>query len=124
MPLAYLLIKMLKGARKGAKRLVLERFLHALKQRGVHPEFTLTDKDWSEIGAFRTVWPVAKHQLCFWHGLRALKQRLVKSRLTPARYDVDAARREFPYIKRSFVPLAQQTGSENVSAITLSCLSN
>ena len=75
-PLAFLLIRTSKEARSGAKQAVLEQFLGQLKARGVQPEFTLTDKDWSEINAMRATWPEAKHQLCFWHALRALKQRL------------------------------------------------
>ena len=36
-----------------------------------------SDKDCSEINAFSTVFPDAKHQLCYWHVLRAIKQHLV-----------------------------------------------
>jgi hypothetical protein len=32
---------------------------------------TLTDKDWAEINACLAEYPDAKHQLCFWHVLRA-----------------------------------------------------
>ena len=47
--------------RAGSKQAVLESFLGALKKRGIHPEFVLTDKDWSEINAMAAVWPHAKH---------------------------------------------------------------
>ncbi|KAI9067852.1 hypothetical protein FKP32DRAFT_1600894 [Trametes sanguinea] len=60
-----------------------------------------------------TTWPDAKHQLCFWHGVRAVKQRLCKSKDTPAPYDSRAANREFPFIDPEFVPAAQcQTSAE------------
>ena len=96
-----------KDAQPGAKRRTLKNFLYELKKKGVNPKFTLSDKDLSEIGAMREVWPEAKHQLCFWHALRALKQRLAK-KTKPVYYDVDAAMAEFRYIKRSFVPVHQE----------------
>ncbi|KAI9064572.1 hypothetical protein FKP32DRAFT_1569691 [Trametes sanguinea] len=107
-PLAFMFIRTLDGAAAGAKQSMLERFLGALKDLGVKPEFTLSDKDWSEINAMRSVWPEAKHQLCFWHAVRALKQRLCKNKDTPAPYDAIAAKREFTFIEESFVPAAQQ----------------
>lgn len=97
-----------KEARPGAKQAVLERFLGTLKDLGVDPEFTLSDKDWSEINAMGAVWPDAKHQLCFWHGLRALKQRLSKNKDTPASYDATAAHEQFSFIDVTFVPVSQQ----------------
>ena len=115
LPLAYLFIRTERGTLPHTKRVILERFLQALKDRQVSPEFTLTDKDWSEIEAFRTIWPTAKHQLCFWHALRALKQRMAKLKDTPTPYDVNAAHQEFPFIKLTFVPASQQTAGNKVS---------
>lgn len=112
MPLAYLMIQTSKEASSGAKEQIQTCFLNELKKRGVEPEYTLTDKDWSEINAMRAVWPNAKHQLCLWHSLRALKKRLAKNKDPPAFYDVDSARQEFPYMKSTFVPRAQQTNPE------------
>ena len=106
--MAFLLIRTSKEARSGAKQAVLERFLGQLRSRGVQPEFTLTDKDWSEINAMRATWPEAKHQLCFWHALRALKQRLAKKKETPAIYDAETARKEFSFIDTAFIPLGQR----------------
>ncbi|RPD61298.1 hypothetical protein L227DRAFT_466509, partial [Lentinus tigrinus ALCF2SS1-6] len=107
-PLAFLLIHTTKEAASGAKQTLLERFLRKLRALGVHPEFTLTDKDWSEINAMRAVWPNAKHQLCFWHALRALKQRLAKNKEHPAVYDSEAAHEKFSFIDLNFVPAGQQ----------------
>ncbi|TCD62121.1 hypothetical protein EIP91_007458 [Steccherinum ochraceum] len=111
-PLAFLMIKTSKEAQAGAKEAVLTSFLEQLKALGVDPEFTLTDKDWSEINAMRTVWPNSKHILCFWHGLRALKQRLSKPKERPGPYDPEAAHREFEFIDKSFVPLGQRSEPE------------
>lgn len=115
-PLAFLLIRTSKDAQSGAKQAVLERFLGQLKLRGVEPEFTLSDKDWSEINAMRATWPEAKHQLCFWHALRALKQRLAKKKDTPAPYDSEAAHREFNIIDPAFVPLGQRCDNGDLEA--------
>ena len=97
----------------------MSSFLGELKKLGVNPEFTLTDKDWSEINAMQATWPYAKHQLCFWHGLRALKQRLAKNKEHPSYYDVNEALNEFSFIKTTFVPLEEQIDGHFVSKKTL-----
>lgn len=97
-------------ATAGAKERLLTSFLGKLKAQGVKPEYTLTDKDQSEINAMTAVWPEAKHQLCFWHVLRALKQRLAKTNERPGAYSVQAAHDEgFHFISETFLPLSQQT---------------
>lgn len=68
---------------------------------------TLTDKDWAEINAFLAKYPNAKHQLCFWHCLCALKKQLTILRWTPAFYDVIATMKEFSFIEENFVPIEQ-----------------
>ena len=113
-PLAFCYIQTSAAAESGAKEAVLTSFLGHLKRLGVNPEYTLTDKDWSEINAMRATWPHSKHQLCFWHALRALKQRLAKNKETPRYYDVNAARKEFPYIRATFVPAEQQIQVDQV----------
>ncbi len=107
-PLAYCYIQTSPKADKGAKELILKRFCNQLKRRGVNPEFTLSDKDWSEINAMRAVWPDAKHQLCFWHALRAIKKRLCNSSERPGDYDWMEANKEFAFVSSIFVPLAKQ----------------
>ncbi|KAG6806913.1 hypothetical protein H0H92_009581, partial [Tricholoma furcatifolium] len=73
-PLGYLLIQSHEGAQKGGKERFITHFLNHFKVTwDIRPIVTLTDKDIAEINAFRTVYPDAKHQLCFWHCLRAIK---------------------------------------------------
>ncbi|GJE99912.1 hypothetical protein PsYK624_161870 [Phanerochaete sordida] len=108
-PLAFLMIQSSKEAAEGAKEQLITSFLSQLKARGVNPEYTLSDKDWSEINAMNAVWPKAKHLLCFWHVLRALKKRLAKNKERPSKYDAEAAHREFYFISPTFVPIAQQS---------------
>ncbi|KZT03873.1 uncharacterized protein LAESUDRAFT_738040 [Laetiporus sulphureus 93-53] len=111
-PLAFLLMSMSAEAKEGVKEEVSKNFLKHLKGLGVDPEFMLTDKDWSEINAMHATWSRVKHQLCFWHAFRALKQRLAKNKDTPAFYDVSEARKEFPYIKADFMPYMQYVPCE------------
>lgn len=73
----------------------------------MRPIITLTDKDFSEINAFLSVFPMAKHQLCFWHALRAVKTRLSILRRRPKFYDVKEAKMEFHFIDETFIPVGQ-----------------
>jgi len=59
-----------------AKQNELIAWMKAVRTLGIVPQFMLSDKDQSEIDTLRQVWPEAKHQLCLWHILRALKRRL------------------------------------------------
>src|SRR5258708_22425596 len=68
---------------------------------------THSDKDSTEINSLANVWPGAKHQLCFWHVLRAVKKRLAGLHHQPAYYDVTCAGKEFMFIDPLFVPIAQ-----------------
>jgi hypothetical protein len=118
-PLAFCLVST-KGAKAshGAKEKIIGRWLDRLKERGVNPEFTLSDKDWSEINALKKTWPKAKHILCLWHVLRAVKQRLAKNRTQPAPYDANAAHERFDFIDPLFVPEQQLEDPTEVSITT------
>ncbi|KAG8912440.1 hypothetical protein FRC01_005099 [Tulasnella sp. 417] len=109
LPLGYLCLKAIGESAEGSKRQVLETFLEHFRDRwGLTVKVTLSDKDWTEIGACRRTWPDAKHQLCFWHCLRALKKRLAILRRQPALYNVKEAIAEFAFIDPTFLPIAQQ----------------
>jgi hypothetical protein len=97
LPLSFLFISSDKSAASGAKQRVLEGWYSALKTRGIEPEFTLSDKDDSEINALRRVWPDAKHQLCLWHALRAWKRRLAKRKEGLMPYDAESAHQQFEF---------------------------
>lgn len=114
LPLGYLMLRS-EGGEAGGKERYLTHFLTAIRDKwNITALFTLTDKDWSEINAFRAVYPDAKHQLCYWHCLRAVKTRLSILRRTPAHYNVDEANAEFSWIDRVFVP--EQQRQSQVSA--------
>ena len=118
LPLSYLFVVTTADAPAHTKETVLVNWMEALKARGITPEFTLSDKDQSEINALGKVWPAAKHQLCLWHILRALKRRLANNREPPAFYgSVDAARM-FPFIDPAFLPLGQMSANDKVCTHT------
>lgn len=108
LPLGYLLIQSNGNGAPGAKTKFVREFLaHMKKNWKLCPIITLSDKDWTEINALLEEFPDAKHQLCFWHALRAIKTRLATLRRMPAPYDVDAAQAAYHWIDRNFVPVAQ-----------------
>ena len=113
-PLGYLFIRSPKESEAGAKERYISEFLEYFRREwSIKPIFTLTDKDMSEINAFSKVFPDAKHQLCFWHCLRAIKKRLAILRRRPKYYDVKEAVKEFDWIDPEFVPSAQMKESNN-----------
>ena len=75
----------------------------------------LSDKDLSKINAFLCVFPQAKHQLCFWHCLHAVKTWLSILCQQPKHYDVLEAKKEFDWIDENFVPVAQSKNPQNAS---------
>jgi hypothetical protein len=112
--LGYILIQSAVGNETGGKQRYLEELLeHFQKKWKVRAIFTLTDKDMSEINAFLAKFPKAKHQLCFWHCLRAIKTRLSILRRRPKFYDVLEAKKEFDFVSISFVPRAQEKKPSN-----------
>lgn len=69
----------------------------------------------TEINACLAVFPLAKHQLCFWHCLRAIKTHLSILRRRPKVYNVKEAKSEFERIDESFIPIGQdKTASQTV----------
>lgn len=108
MTLGYLLLQSSPNGTAGGKEHFIRQLLRHFRQIWkVCAIITLTDKDWSEINAFMAEYPDAKHQLCFWHALRALKKRLAILRRVPAHYNGRLAYSEFGWIDPTFVPLSQ-----------------
>ncbi|KAJ7217987.1 hypothetical protein GGX14DRAFT_561334 [Mycena pura] len=116
-PLGYLLIKTRKDSEPGGKQTYLEHVLEYLQATWkTHSIATLSDKDWSEINACLAKFKHlnSRHQLCFWHGLRAVKKRLAVVKRQPAPYDWLEACREFDFIDTKFVPIGQATEAQSV----------
>ena len=73
-PMGYILIQTSDEKEAGGKEHYLIKLLSYFKSTWkIKAIITLTDKDISEINAFLKVYPEAKHQLCFWHCLHAVK---------------------------------------------------
>ena len=87
LPLSYLFVVTTAEVPPHTKESVLVNWMEALKSHGINPEFTLSDKDPLEINALSRVWTKAKHQLCLWHILQAVKHRLANNREPPAFYN-------------------------------------
>ncbi|KAJ7272749.1 hypothetical protein B0H12DRAFT_1007797, partial [Mycena haematopus] len=115
-PMAYLLIKSKKDSAPNSQQKYLEKMLaHLQNMWGLRFLTTLSDKYWPEINACRARASDAKHQLCYWHAIRAVKKRLAILKRRPAHYNVLQARLEFPAIDADFVPIGQDTNLIPVS---------
>ena len=114
LPLSYLFVFTDADAPLHTKETVLVQWMLGLKSCGINPEFTLSDKDQSEINALNRVWPSSKHQLCLWHMLRAIKRRLANNQAVPARYDSEEAKQQFGFIDTTFLPLGQMSANDQV----------
>lgn len=106
-----------KDGEEGAKARYIGRFLNYFSNAGIKPLITLSDKDWSEINACQAIFPDSKHQLCFWHALRAVKTRLSILRRGPAFYHADDAHSAFSFIDAAWIPEGQMLATEPVSII-------
>lgn len=90
-PIAYTFAKP-TGAKVANTSAPLTKLLFILLQRvrqaGFLPSFFGCDKDTAEIVAIKSVFPLVKVQLCYWHVLRAMKQKLAANKQTAGRaYD-------------------------------------
>lgn len=109
LPIGYVFLKATGEPAPHSKQSVLETFLrHFRDEKKIKAIVTLSDMDWSETNASRAVFPEAKHQLCLWHCIKAVKTRLAILRRQPAHYSWEEAVKEFEFIDRKFLPLAQQ----------------
>ena len=113
LPLSFLFIATEEKAALLTRQYALIEWMVAVCSCGINPRFTLSDKDQSEINALQEVWPDAKHQLCLWHVLRALKRRLSQNE-TPGSYNSLEAHQAFPDIDPDFVPLGQMSEEKKV----------
>jgi hypothetical protein len=65
--------------------------------------FALSDKDTTEINAVHVKLPNAKHQLCYWHAIQYLEERLADDKL-PAKYNSRIAHCVCPFINPTWAP--------------------
>ena len=58
----------------------------------------------AEIRAARNIWNDAKHQLCWWHLRKAIRERTAKSKLTTTPYNAKRANAAFDFIELLWRP--------------------
>src|SRR5258708_12448362 len=114
LPLLYLFVVTNPNAPPQTKETILVNWMSALKACRITLEFTLSDKDQLEINALHKVWPTAKHQLCLWHVLQALKCRLANNREALAFYDSMSVHKMFNFINPTFLPLGHMPANNKV----------
>ena len=91
------------SAKPGAKQQILTEILAELSRCCPNIKFTLSDKDPSEINTCCTSILKAKHQLCYWHGVRYIEERLAEDK-PPAAYDPRVAHTVFEFINPTWAP--------------------
>ena len=104
LPLAFIFTKMTdRSAKSSAKQQIITEILAELSRCCPNIKFTLSDKDPSEINACCTSISKAKHQLCSWHGVRYIEERLAEDK-PPAAYDPQKAQGVFEFIDPTWAP--------------------
>ena len=91
------------NATKGAKDRLLCSVIKYVAKRCPNIQFTLSDKDTTEINGFRKEIPRARHQLCYWHAVTYIEERLAQDK-PPATYSAIRANKVFDFIDPTWVP--------------------
>ncbi|KDR66650.1 hypothetical protein GALMADRAFT_1359427 [Galerina marginata CBS 339.88] len=91
------------NATAGAKDRLLRSVIRFISSKCPNIQFTLSDKDLTEINGFRTEIPQARHQLCYWHGVRYIEERLAEDK-PPASYSAIRAHGIFTFIDPTWAP--------------------
>ncbi|KAK7018772.1 hypothetical protein VNI00_018234 [Paramarasmius palmivorus] len=103
LPLAFSFTSTDGTAAEGAKERMLVAVLNRLKASCPNVTFLLHDKDMTELNACRVVFPDAKHQLCYWHAIKYVSERLAEDK-KPAYYDPRRANKVFGFIDSTWAP--------------------
>ncbi|KAK1222359.1 hypothetical protein PQX77_014797 [Marasmius sp. AFHP31] len=104
-PLSYCLLSTVESVEVRKRTRALEKWATCVRERyGIMPDFIHVDKDMAKIGMAREVWPVAKIQICWWHQRKALRERIMKAKLSTTPYDPIRAHNKFAFIDTHFFP--------------------
>ncbi|KAJ7676541.1 hypothetical protein DFH06DRAFT_976502 [Mycena polygramma] len=103
LPFSFLFTTSSGDAVPGAKTRMLSDMLRYLNKRCPNIMFTLSDKEPAEITFCRVEIPKSKHQLCYWHGIKYIEERLAEDK-PPAAYDPRKAHRVFDFIDPTWAP--------------------
>jgi hypothetical protein len=82
---------------------------------GLDPKVFHTDKDFAKIGARKSVWPHAVHQICAWHRDRAVGERLSKNKLSTVIYNAADVIKVYgtSFVNSEFRPQTQRPNFKN-----------
>lgn len=83
LPLAFMFVKTGLSTTADPKRTVIASCIERIRISCPNIEFTLSNKDQSEISAIRRVLPETRHQLCYRHVMKYLGNRLMRGPRTP-----------------------------------------
>lgn len=103
MPFAFMFTVSSGDAAEHAKTRILRDVLKFINARCPNIMFTLSDKDQAEITACQAEIAKAKYQLCYWHGIKYVEERLAENKL-PAAYDPQKVHRVFDFIDPTWAP--------------------
>ena len=104
LPLAFAFTCSTDGtAAPGAKDRMLQNVLQHINDYCPNIKNVHLDKDPTELSAVHTVFCNAKAQLCYWHAIRYLEQRLAEDKL-PAKYDPRIAHKLFTFVDPTWAP--------------------
>jgi hypothetical protein len=104
LPFAFVFTTSTDGtAAEGAKDRMLQHVLGHIDEKCPNSSFVRSGKDSTEINAARAKLPHAKHQLCTWHGVRYIQERLTEKKPL-AKYDPRNAHRAFDFIDPTWAP--------------------
>lgn len=104
LPLAFAFTASTDGtAAEGAKQRMLQSVLKHINKRCPNISVAHSDKELSEINAIKIELTQAKHQLCYWHAIKYLEERLAEDK-PPARYDPRKAHQIHQFIDPTWAP--------------------
>lgn len=103
MPVAFLFTTSTGEPAEGAKTRMLCDILKYLNEHCPNIMFTLSDEEPADITICMKEISKAKHQLCYWHGIRYIEGRLVEDK-PPAAYDPRRAHWVFDFINPTWAP--------------------
>ncbi|KAF8226473.1 hypothetical protein L208DRAFT_1301598 [Tricholoma matsutake] len=104
LPLAFAFTCSTDGtAAPSAKDRMLQKVLQRMDDYCPNIAAIHLDKDQTELSAFRTMFPHARGQLCYWHAIRYLEQQLAEDK-PPAKYDPQIANKSFTFIDPTWAP--------------------
>ena len=104
LPLAFAFTCSTDGtAAPGAKDQMLRDVLQHVDKYTPNLAVAHSDKDPTELSAIRDVWPDAKSQLCYWHAIRYLEERLAEDK-PPAKYDPRKAHQQLAFVDPTWAP--------------------